>query len=139
VSYVGDDADGCIYSGAIVKPSVSDGFGNPGRCVNIPAGGGQYTFGLSMKTPIPPAINVFYCAVFRWGGSNCTGASDGDANIDGSFIDLSPSGASLNWTSKSVSFTVPAGTASLQVRCPDNDTPVYIDKVFLSQGSSGGF
>jgi hypothetical protein len=140
VGYVADDADGCIYSGAIVKPSVNDGFGNPGRCVNISAGG-QYTFGLSAKIPMPPTFNVFYCAIFRWGGPNCTGDDDGDSYIANSDIDLGSVGVSLPWTSSSRSFTVPTdGTAqSLQMRCPDGDTPVYIDKVFLSQGFSGGF
>jgi hypothetical protein len=144
VSYIADDADGCIYSGAIVKPQFTlvpggDGYGNPGKCVNISPGGGQYTFGLSAKIPTPPTFNVFYCAIFRWTGSSCTGMSDGDANIVGSDIELGSTGMSLPWTASNKTFTVPAGTASLQMRCPDGDTNVYIDKVFLSQGPSGGF
>ena len=100
VSYVADDADGCIYSGAIVKPS-GDVFGDPGKCVNISAGG-QYTFGLSTNIPTPPTFNVLNCAVFRWPGSNCTGVSHGSSPIEGSQIDLGSSFSSLPWTSRSL-------------------------------------
>jgi hypothetical protein len=36
-------------------------------------------------------------------------------------------------------FTIPSNTASVEFRCPDGDQPVFIDKVFLSPGSSGGY
>jgi hypothetical protein len=114
---------------------VLDGFGYPQACANISVLG-TYTFGFTLKNPTA-GLDVFNCAIFRWDQAGCTGGSDGDAAIDGSYIELT--GNAPNWSSRSVVFTIPSNTASVQFRCPDGDQPVFIDKVFLSPGSSGGY
>lgn len=134
---MGDDADGCIYSGAIEKPYSNDSFGNPSMCANISAGG-TYTFGFSLKNTMM-GLDVFNCAIFRWDHPNCVGGNSGDNFIAGSYIGLT--GTAPIWSNRITTFTVPTdgSAASLQMRCPDGDAPVFLDKVFLTPGSSGSF
>ncbi len=144
VEYAGDDADGCPFSGSIVKYGLTDNYGYPQACANVPAGGGPYTFGFSLKNPMQD-IDVFYCAIFWWTGQNCTGEDDGDNFIVNSDVHI-PNNFAPNWIPRSASFNAPATSPydgkpinSLQMRCPDSMSPVYIDKVYLSPGFSGGY
>jgi hypothetical protein len=135
-AYAGDDADGCVYSGSIEKPSYDDA-GDPSTCANISLGG-TYTFGFSLKNTIQ-GLDVFYCAIFGCALPNCMDGCGGDQNIDNSGINLV--GSAPFWSNRRTVFDVPTdgSVKSLLMRCPDGDAPVYLDKIFLTPGSSGSF